>query len=159
MQANVITYSIPSKNIHAATAKIHLTRPQVERLQHQNKWPRSSGEWYSDVCYGEHWGSPSYTDADIELIIADDGDVSRAREAVMIRRDQSGIKECKHTSTTRGRDRCYNYPVAVPPYTDENPPAQGSITYTETCATCGAERDVNANRGHREFGPWRPAPC
>lgn len=73
-------------------------------------------------------------------------------------REQSGIDKCKHTSTTRGRDRCFNLPVAVPPYTDENPAAHGNITYTETCAICRAQREVAANNGVREFGPWRPAP-
>lgn len=52
-------------------------------------------------------------------------------------------------------DRGYNGSVAVHPYTDENRAAHGNITYTERCATCGAERRANVNGLHAEYSPWR----
>lgn len=63
---------------------------------------------------------------------------------------------CTHEHTTSGRDYAYTGSVAVAPYTNENRAAHGCITYTETCSACGAQRAVNANQCHYEYGTWGP---
>ena len=65
------------------------------------------------------------------------------------------MKTCKHLRTEDGPERCYSGSVAVHPYTAENRAAHGCVTWVETCLECGAERAVNGNYGHREYGPWR----
>ena len=62
-------------------------------------------------------------------------------------------QKCNHVHTHETAARCYQHPVALAPYTDENPMAHGNITVTERCV-CGAERDVCRNQGHVENGPW-----
>lgn len=65
---------------------------------------------------------------------------------------------CKHTTVKDGDERCFTgAPVAVPPYTDENPAAHGSLQVTEECVACGAQRKVAVNGGHREYGVWGPS--
>jgi hypothetical protein len=64
--------------------------------------------------------------------------------------------KCKHAETTTSGWRCYTASVAVHPYTEPNPAAGGWVTFTETCAKCGAQRPVNSNGPHLELGPWGP---
>lgn len=47
--------------------------------------------------------------------------------------------------------RDYPYAGQVGP---ENRAAHGSISYTERCQSCGAERAVNQNGKHFEHGGW-----
>ena len=64
---------------------------------------------------------------------------------------------CRHKNTTTTAPRCYGGSVAGLDG-DENPAAHGGITYSEICAACGAEREVNANGCHHEYSSWyRPA--
>lgn len=63
--------------------------------------------------------------------------------------------KCAHDFTrVVGRDRPYMGPVAISPYTDENPAAHGGICYTEQCEHCSGWRLVNQNGFHVEFSPW-----
>lgn len=63
---------------------------------------------------------------------------------------------CHHNKTHQvaGSRRCFDGPVAVPPYTDENPAAHGNVCVTEECERCGAQRDVNINQRHVEYSTW-----
>lgn len=61
---------------------------------------------------------------------------------------------CAHTQTRSSGERPYSGPVAVQPYTDENPSAHGGTTLTEECQGCGARRSVNRNQRHVEYGSW-----
>lgn len=65
-------------------------------------------------------------------------------------------RDCKHTPVRIGNDRAFTGSVAVQPYTEENPCAHGNITFTEECTRCGAQRSVNVNGRHREYGPYGP---
>ena len=60
----------------------------------------------------------------------------------------------KHTADSSTDPICYSGPVAVQPYTEENPAAHGCIEETDTC-TCGATRRVLTNGRHAEYAPWR----
>jgi hypothetical protein len=53
-----------------------------------------------------------------------------------------------------GPDCGFTGSVAVPPYTAENRAAHGCVVTTEVCRVCGAERRVNVNQLHEEYGPW-----
>ena len=64
------------------------------------------------------------------------------------------MTKCQHQHITSGPERAFVGSVASEPYTEENPAAHGSITYTGTCQDCGAERSVNQNGGHCEYGTW-----
>lgn len=64
------------------------------------------------------------------------------------------MKSCDHASTRDVRTTGYNYPVAVPPYTDENRGAHGNVCVRVECETCGAERDELRNGVHEEVSPW-----
>ncbi len=67
------------------------------------------------------------------------------------------MSRCKHTTTVDGEHFGFTGSVAHYPYTDENPCAHGNVRYTETCASCGAERSVNCNQRHYEYSPWGPS--
>ena len=49
-------------------------------------------------------------------------------------------------------DRCFAGPVCA----DENPASHGNVCRIEVCS-CGAERRININGNHREYGAWREA--
>lgn len=72
-----------------------------------------------------------------------------AREA-----GQKYHNSCKHLETSYGRPYPFFWSVAHEPYTSENPRAHGNVSYTETCACCGATRAVNSNGGTTEVSPW-----
>ena len=61
---------------------------------------------------------------------------------------------CNHQNTTTGSPRCFSSPVAIHPYTDENPSAHGNIVITEECRDCSATRSVAVNGQHTEKSPW-----
>lgn len=58
-----------------------------------------------------------------------------------------------HAAVTTIRERAFFGPVAL---RDENHAAHGNIRRTEECSECGARREVNINRAHRDEGPWGP---
>jgi hypothetical protein len=64
---------------------------------------------------------------------------------------------CKHEHTIETRVVGYSAPVAVHPYTEENPAAHGNICVTEQCTRCGADRLKNINGNHVEYGTWGPS--
>jgi len=59
-----------------------------------------------------------------------------------------------HVVISEGQDYGFTAPVAVAPYTEENPAAHGNISRTQTCR-CGAERQILINGRHHEVSPWR----
>lgn len=56
----------------------------------------------------------------------------------------------RHRAKTRTDARCYTGPVAIE---NQDPMAHGGIAYREICR-CGAERPVNQNQRHVEYGEW-----
>ena len=60
--------------------------------------------------------------------------------------------KCPHTSSQVGPDYCFSGAIYG---AEEDRRAHGGITYREECA-CGARREVNANGGWYEIGPWGP---
>ena len=64
----------------------------------------------------------------------------------------------KHMPARTKDTIAFTNPVAVPPYTQENRAAHGSIEETEVC-TCRATRQVVSNGRHVEFGPWGKRPA
>lgn len=62
--------------------------------------------------------------------------------------------KCHHEDTSNHDYTTFMCPVALEPYTSENPAAWGGIACTETCDDCGAHRLVAINGRHKEFGPW-----
>lgn len=64
--------------------------------------------------------------------------------------------KCDH-SEIRASEQFHGFSVPVATYEDHaNRAAHGGITYTQTCCKCGAERPVNQNQHHYEYGPWGP---
>ncbi|MCH4564373.1 MULTISPECIES: hypothetical protein [Halomonas] len=62
------------------------------------------------------------------------------------------MTRCNHTETRPVGDDCaFAGPVTRE---HENPAAHGNITRTERCVLCGAERSVNINGIHEEYGEW-----
>jgi hypothetical protein len=59
---------------------------------------------------------------------------------------------CTHTHTTEGEH--YGFTAPLYPCDAPNPAAHGGVAYTETCTDCGATREVLANFGDYEYGPW-----
>lgn len=66
------------------------------------------------------------------------------------------MSTCKHERTISGDYRAFVGPVYTPGVTDENQVAHGNVVYTETCANCGARREVNSNAGVVEVSAWGP---
>lgn len=65
------------------------------------------------------------------------------------------IKECQHEpQQIESSARRFSGSVAIPPYTEPSREAQGNITITEECRICGAQRPVNVNGNHKEYGPY-----
>lgn len=51
---------------------VSLTPRQIRRLEAAHKWPRNRyGEEYATVSHGLHSGGPSYSDAEIDALIAE----------------------------------------------------------------------------------------
>lgn len=61
----------------------------------------------------------------------------------------------KHTHQAIRKLGPYGYTSAVyrHPFTEENRAAHGGVEYREVCS-CGYERRVLVNGGHREYGVW-----
>lgn len=76
------------------------------------------------------------------------------KEAFVMTERQERNAFCKHKRTTIASERCYQGPVARPPYTDEDRRAHGAITVTVSCDDCGVERLENRNGGAVEVSPW-----
>lgn len=67
-------------------------------------------------------------------------------------------KKCQHDRVRQvGEPSCFSASVAVHPYTGENRAAHGNIEVTEECVACGAQRQVNINQWHHEYGPFGPS--
>lgn len=64
------------------------------------------------------------------------------------------MTKCQHEIADRKNERGFSGSVAAYPHSDENRAAHGCITYTEVCRNCGAERDVNQNQCHYEYGNY-----
>lgn len=66
MKTKVVTYQTDRGET------INLSTTQIKRLKAAAKWPRNSvGREYCSVSHGMHYGTPTYTDAEIEQIIAE----------------------------------------------------------------------------------------
>lgn len=61
------------------------------------------------------------------------------------------LKVCLHQYTTEQSTR--GFFGCVSPFSC-NPAAHGGVSCTEVCDDCGAERKVNVNGRHAEYGPW-----
>ena len=70
---------------------------------------------------------------------------------------QSPFDRCNHPEARLqdiGPARAYTAPVALAPYTEENPAAHGNIRQLVECTACGGRRHENRNQHHREVSPW-----
>ena len=68
---------------------------------------------------------------------------------------QRQFAKCSHPEQREiGDPTCYTAPVAVYPYTDENPAAHGNICVLVECVACGARRHELHNGRHAEVAPW-----
>lgn len=63
---------------------------------------------------------------------------------------------CHHARTREGERYAFTGSVCGP-RGEENRAAHGCVTYTETCVSCGAERGINVNQVHYEYGEWGPS--
>lgn len=64
------------------------------------------------------------------------------------------MSQHKHTAARSSNDALPYYDCVSPDVEHCVPAAHGGYRYIETCK-CGARREVNANQGRIEYGPWR----
>lgn len=76
----VITY------MYGNDIQIDLSIPQIEQLRAAGVWPRYLGSDIADVSYGEHVGTPTFSATEIQMIVEDEGDISRATAAAKRRK-------------------------------------------------------------------------
>ena len=67
------------------------------------------------------------------------------------------FEHCKHPPAKHkevGDPHCFSHPVAIEPFTHENPAAHGNIRVEVECTACGGRRSENVNQNHIEVSPW-----
>lgn len=67
------------------------------------------------------------------------------------------MTRCNHSISTTVRTDPFFGPVHDPKLGTENRAAHGCVTDLDECTDCGAQRWVNRNGVHTEYGPWSPS--